>query len=59
MEPTPKTLIQVNKITANKLKELRTPAFETYDEIINKLLKFYKNSVNNRNNQYFKMEGTI
>jgi len=34
-----RTLIQVEKETANKLKELRLAEMETYDEIINRLLK--------------------
>jgi hypothetical protein len=37
-----KTIIQIKKETAKKLKELRIAELETYDEIINRLINFYK-----------------
>jgi len=37
-----KTIIQIEKETAKKLKRLRITKRETYDEIINRLIKNYK-----------------
>jgi hypothetical protein len=37
-----KTIIQIRKETAKRLKKLRIAELETYDEIINRLIDFYE-----------------
>ena len=41
-----KTIIAVERETVTKLKELKIAKRESYDEIINRLIKFFKNQKN-------------
>ena len=41
-----KTIIAVERETVTKLKELKIAKRESYDEIINRLINFFKNQKN-------------